>query len=80
MNNAWPVVPGEDPGAPRSNRDRLCLSIYSMFPTTFVGLVGQGYAPREAFAMAIVVCVGGAEIIRRFRDGGDDGQRHPRWA
>ncbi|MFF5115062.1 hypothetical protein [Streptosporangium sp. NPDC000509] len=56
------------------------FGMLSILTTTFVGLVGHGYHPRDALVTAIIVCAGGAEIIRRFPGGGNGERGGPRWA
>lgn len=56
------------------------LGMLSIFTTTFVGLVGHGYPPPHALVASIIVCVGGAEIIRRIPGGGNNEPGGPRWA
>lgn len=81
MSDSWRnglAARGEESNPPPN--PSFQLGMLSILTTTFVGLVGHGYAPGEALAASIIVCVGGAEIIRRLPSGGNDGPGGARWA
>lgn len=77
MSDAWPggLAVDDDPGNPSCNRNQFPLSVFALF----IALIGQGVDVTEVFIVSMAICVGGAEIIRRFpRD--EDGRCRPRWA
>ncbi|GLW11395.1 hypothetical protein Misp01_65230 [Microtetraspora sp. NBRC 13810] len=79
MPDAGLAAPRGEPDSPRPGYEYR-LGLFSIFTTTFVGLVGHGNDPHHALAMTIIVCAAGAEIIRRLPGPDDDDRGGPRWA
>ncbi|NAS27509.1 hypothetical protein GT755_38310 [Herbidospora sp. NEAU-GS84] len=69
------AVPGNNPG----RRDVPLAIAFSGFSAIFVELIGQGYTPAEAFTLALIICIGAAEILRRHREN-NERPGGPRWA